>query len=288
MSQEYNWQRINKDKVRRAMWGWLKSERNGKPINDYLTLAGISDDGTLPGLDIYSGIKVGMVQPYTRVLTYEKVDNRAERIRRHFKKMSNVAVVTGALEDSKLRPHTFDFAYLDFFGCPNAKIFHWLHDTFAASLKLGAAFAITISPDRQQGALFDAIDGRLETDLINYKSFMAKHYPSIWWDDPRIGKWLFILKCALRNYSADLHSVLCYRDTTRMVLLVFKNIQALKPAEQRVFPELYPSSILRKENPMTKHSKAAYKAHATRQANARAKMLSARAKKAWRTRRAQA
>jgi len=247
-------------------------------------------------------MELGVITPDTRVIGFEYHKGWAAAIRKHFESMSNIKIESGMIEDGKLEPNSIDFGFLDFTGTVNYKLYRWLSGGFASSLKPGASFAITLPFGRREGKLFHQTKRRLSTDLKGYRSTLAKRFPSIWYDQPIIATWLFILKCALRNYQNALRDVLIYHDedSTPMVVFLFENVCPLV-GTNRQYPELIlrkeeeeehfvkkATPTLRKEKRMTKRTKAALKAHATRRTNARAKMLSARARKAWRTRRAQA
>jgi hypothetical protein len=295
----YDWSnRLDKDTVRTELFEYIKT-RFGT-LTGYLCLPGW--DGSVGGIDVHRGLNLGAITPDTKVIGFEYRKDWAAAIRKHFKSMPNVKIESGMIEDSKLEPNSIDFGFLDFTGTVNYKLYQWLGSGFASSLKPGASFAITLSFGRREGNLFHQTKQRLSTDLKGYRSTLAKRFPSIWYDQPTIATWLFILKCALRNYHNTLRDVLIYDDRTPMIVFLFEDVRPLDGAG-RQYPELVlrkeerskAEPILRKENPMTKstkatRTKAALKAHATRRTNAAAlaEKRSASARKAWVTRRAQA
>lgn len=280
----YNWsKRFVKDTVRTELFEYVKFRRQGKPLEGYLCLPGW--DGVVGGLDIYRGVELGAIAPSTEIIGFEYRKDWASRIRDHFASMPNVKIESGKIENGKLGPGSIDFAFLDFTGTINYQLYQWLGNGFALSLKHGASFAITLPFGRQSGKLFHYAKQRLNSDLKGYREDLAKRYPGIWLDQPIIGVWLFILKCALRDYQNALRDILIYNDEDKSPMMVFL-FEDIKPLTgNRRFPEF----ILRKEErPVINRSKAAVKAHVTRRANAVAKKRSAAARKAWATRRANA
>jgi hypothetical protein len=292
MSTPYDWsKRYVKDTVRTALFEYIKT--NFGTLTGYLCLPGW--DGAVGGIDIHRGMELGAITQKTKVVGFEYRKDWATAIQKHFSYLPNVEIQSGMIEDGNLVPGSIDFAFLDFTGTVNRKLYQWLNTSFISSLKEGAAFAITLPFGRCEGDLFHQTQQRLNTDLKGYRGTLAKQFPSLWYDQPTLATWLFILKCALRNTRNTLRDVLIYRDEKKssMVVFLFEEIHPLEGTRQ--YPELVSRSVQkaapipqRKENTMTNRSKAAVKAAATRRANAVAKKRSAAAKKAWRTRHAQA
>lgn len=277
----YDWsKRYVKDTVRTALFEYIKT--NFGTLTGYLCLPGW--DGKVGGIDIHRGIELGAITAKTKIVGFEYRKNWAADIQKHFSSMPNVEIQSGMIEDGALEPDSIDFAFLDFTGTINPKLYQWLGSGFASSLKLGAAFAVTLSFGRREGDLFQQTAARLNTDLKGYRSALAKRFPSLWYDQPRLAVWVFILKCALRKYQNTLRDVLIYRDEKKspMVVFLFEGIRPLEGACQ--YPELFVKSPRKEDSPMTMAS--AKKAHATRRTLA--KKRSAAAKKAWRTRRSRA
>jgi hypothetical protein len=303
--QSFNWsERPVKDQIRMMVFGYVKKRRHGKPLGSYLTLPGW--DGKRAGTDIDCGIKMGVLTRKTRILGYEREHAWAAHISKHFANMPNVTINAGRVEDSALAPNSLDFAFLDFLGAVDYKLYQWLDQVFAPTLKKGTSFAITVAFGRQEGKLFHRTQHRFTTDLKEDYDWLRSKFPEIYVDEPIIATWLFILKCALRNRPNRIRDILLYHDNPNppVIVFLFEGIGAVSSPQypypdldveavikrRQVYVKSVPGTRLGKEGFMTKRSEAAVKAYATRRANANALFArrSLSAKKAWQTRRAQA
>jgi len=284
--------RSNKEAVREIIFQHVKG-----PVGSYLTLPGWDNESHEAGQCIQRGIKLGVLTPKTKVIGFESdpaiVGNIQEFFQTKYPKY-NVDVRGGKLEDSRLQPKSLDLAFLDFTGNMDEGIYNWMRNELAPALKENAVFAVTQPFSREVTKLFHTTRKRLTTDLSHVGRSLIDEFElwgkvnktkgNVWGRYTLVAVGLAVVKCALRNYHVRLaNEILVYHDGQPMYTMIFDSIRPRTTAP--IYPELLISHE-KEDKAMTTRSKAAFKAHATRRANALAEKRSAAAKKAWRTRRA--
>jgi len=295
--------RSNKEAVRDAVINHAKSMLGTS--KGYLFLPGWDPDANEAGQCFQLGVEKKLITPETRCIGFECDGGVVDNISNFFAtKYSDydVKVRHSYLEKSRLEPNSIDFAFLDFTGNVNEDTYHWMRNILAPALTENAVVAITQPFGREVPELFNLTKERLATDLDLMRKALMKQFDlwgeldidnapgNIWGKYTLVVIGLTIFKCALRGYHSQLaHEIMVYHDKTEtgnhipMYTMIFDQIRP------RTDAPVYPELILRKEDKtMTTRSKAAFKAHTTRRANALFAKRSAAAKKAWRTRRAQA
>jgi hypothetical protein len=294
-----NWKdRLNKDVVRERVMTHAQQQLGA--VKTYLCLPGWDEASGEAGQCVQMGIRMGVITPTTKVIGYEYDPEIIGNIRRFFKEKYpdyDITVHKGRLEDSEFDPGSVDFAFLDFTGNMNEDTYFWLAETLAPALTGNAVVAITQPFGRAIPPLYKTVKHRLATDLTQMRTYLMDQFElweklkgqskesNPWGRNTLMVIGLSIVKCALREYHARVaRRFMVYHDGMHIPMYAMIFDQIHRRDDSPIFPEL----ILRKETTMTNRSKAAFKAHATRRANALAAKRSAAARKAWRTRRAQA
>jgi len=290
--------RPEKASVREAIFEL--AQRRGVVASTYLCLPGWDAKHGVGGLCVKKAKEKGVVAPHTKVIGFEWVPAFATEIQTHLDKELpgyDIEIRGQDVMDAELKSRSIDFVYLDLMGKITSRMYAWMLDTLFPAFTPGATLALTMAHGRQEGQLFDHVQRLLKSGWFKeefdmfLKDFFPAGVPTL------VGTQFLILKCMLRDYHSRVTIAHTYGDRDydengklrphgHMMTFMFEDIRPLRADETPKFPML--PNQTKGEMPMTTRSEAAYKAHATRRANARAKMLSARAKKAWRTRRANA
>jgi hypothetical protein len=295
MTLNANWKnRSNKEAVREIIFQHVAA-----PLSSYLTLPGWDNDSREAGQCIQLGIKKRIITPETKVVGYDSDPAVVKNIREFFRTKYpdyNITTHEGMLQQSRLKPNSLDFAFLDFTGNMDESIYDWMRRVLAPAITAKGVIAITQPFSRELSPLFRMARKRLTTDLSYLGEHLINEFElwgersktknNVWGRYTVIAVGLAIVKCALRDYHVRLaDEILVYHDGihTPMYAMIFDQIHTRTTAP--IYPELISG---REDKSMTNRSKAAFKAHETRRANALAAKRTATAKKAWRTRRANA
>jgi len=287
--------RPEKASVREAIFEL--AQRRGVTASTYLCLPGWDAKHGVGGLCIKKAKEKGVVTLQTKVIGYEWEPAFATEIQAHLDRELpgyNIEIRGHDVMEAELKPRSIDFVYLDLMGKITSRMYTWMLDTLIPAFTPNATLALTVAFGRQEGRLFEHVQRLLKSGWFKeeFNLFLKDFFPA---GVPiLVGTQFLILRCMLRDYHAHVTVAHTHGDKDydengklrphgRMMTFVFENIRPLRVNEPRKFPMLPIQT--KGETLMTVRSRAAFKAHATRRANALAAKRSAAARKAWRTRR---
>lgn len=298
--------RVEKQKVREVIIHHAQTRLG--VVKSYLFLPGWDNTINEAGQCFKLGVKRGLISPQTKALGFENESQpsvKVSKITQYFRDTypaHDVTIIKDDVASAKLKPASLDFAFLDLCGNINPEMYRWLRDEFKPALVNNAVFAITLPFGRAVPAeLYLPLRKRLtEGDLTSLMERFLDDY-ELWGDASKVhsNSWgeysiialgLFILKCIFRDYHLRLAvPVMTYCDGhIPMFVLVFDQIRP------RINVPIYPDLLPKEPTMVSKASKAATQANATKRKQALASAAAKRIKrhnaavKAWKTRRAAA
>jgi hypothetical protein len=279
--------RPEKDQMRRL------SLAVASPKQVALFLPGWDSENDEGCFDVKQALELGVIDRDTQILAVERNLELVPKIAACLKRMEfNKPPIIHAGQLSMFRnlPQNIDLAVFDLLGNLDDDMVDWFKREFCPRIAPGADITFTFTLQWRYNRLMKDckrvfFDNRTE----DTRKLLFKLWSDLGIDEhrggPKVILQLAMLKCLFHKFSWTYKKAQIYRDSRRTMCLY--RLGNLQKADTK-WPSL-DGLLGRKEGGIimaTKQgTKSAQKAWATRHANARAKVLSERALKAWATRR---
>jgi hypothetical protein len=177
----------------------------------------------LPGeemLDLFLAIDRGVIKGNTKVFLVERNKRIAKVIQDRLDMLPIQARLFNISVEKFNLDHQFDFVSLDMCGCLTLDLARWIRSYLNKNLVNGSDLNITLQKSLRRSYFAHKCQKKFSSEILDVSNKFRC--------DKIVALFIFIIQAALPDWQMNLVTkVPEYKDTTQMVLLMFRNLKRL-------------------------------------------------------------